>query len=230
MANIYVTGPVHVYVGVERDLVADDDPYKADAHDYNSKVGDLIQDASSDEVYYLGTYETTPKIEIAARHKPVYADIGGDEVPFDYIYMGEDGFVTGVLNRWNESVYAACAAKPISYGTDPTMFDARRRGRSVAGDVGALMLADGKAYQMWLHYPYYDKEYGQSLGMPAGYHFFAAFMTGPEVVEGGTRAKRRLLQFKLARVFSPEDGCWDFYDDDMSIIPETPPTGTDGAI
>lgn len=86
MANLYVTGPAHIFVQL---------PGIAGPQAYS----------------YLGTAERYPKISIRPANEPVFNDIGG-KVPFDMAHMGEEAFVSADISRWNEPVYAALAARP----------------------------------------------------------------------------------------------------------------------
>ncbi len=215
MANVYCTGPVHLYVGLN---------ISRSGSTGSTLMADLIAGAnaaSTSQIYYLGTCETAPKIQIDPKWKAIHADIGGDEVPFDWIFMGEDAKVAGVLTRWNESVYSALAARPRTSGT---------RGAATATDMGTLMLTDAVAVPLWLHFPYYSKAYGSTYNMPNGYRFFATWMMGPDEIETGTKVNKRLIRLQCNRVYKASDGTWQLYDGSMVNIPSVPPVGRTGQV
>ncbi len=89
MAIPYVTGPVHMFVGV--------------GEGYSP--------------LYLGTGERAPSIELLDEFEPVPNDIAGGKIPLDECYQGEHGFVTIDLNRFNEPVYELFTA--IIRGASP---------------------------------------------------------------------------------------------------------------
>src|SRR5579859_623880 len=91
MATPFVTGPAHMFVGTTR--VTNGVPQGAGV------------------VFYLGTSEGSPDIDIKPVYEPVYNDLSGS-TPFDLSYMGEEAYITADLTRWNEAVYAAIQARP----------------------------------------------------------------------------------------------------------------------
>lgn len=185
MAKPYVTGPCHLFLGV----------------------------GPSGAAIYLGTAERTPEIQIRPSWSPVFNSIAG-EVPFDWLFEGEEAFLTADLTRWNEPVYAASASRPNAGAT---------RGRNIPGDLGTLMISEGFAYQLWALFPY-------SILKPAfsdqqqGFRFPAAFLEGPDSLSGlGTINRRNRLMFHAGRAYSinPSGLGMDFlcYDGDMSGLP-----------
>lgn len=58
---------------------------------------------------YLGTCDTTPKIERQVSKLPVMNDISGREKPFATIYDAEEHVVSGVLSRFDYSLYRLLA-------------------------------------------------------------------------------------------------------------------------
>jgi hypothetical protein len=139
---------------------------------------------------YLGTCERYPKILIRPANEPHFNDMGG-KVPFDMAHMGEEGFTSGDFNRFNETTYAVLASRPRG--------PAGVRGLNVAGEIGALYLTEGFAYGVWVSFPYVAKPVFAAAGMPAGYHFLASYLVGPDELEplGTTPRKIRLIWHHL---------------------------------
>jgi len=215
LANLYVTGPAHIYVAPGGIIST------SNSGSSGTLIANYFAGVSASTILYLGTCEQPPRILVDPKWKALYADIGGDEVPFEKSFMGEAGMVTGILNRWNEAVYAKCAAKPRTNAT---------RGTWTANDVGTLMLAEAVAYPLWLHFPYASKQFGTIYNMPSGYRFLATYLAGPDGIDPGTKASKRVIAFACERVYKPSDGSWKLYDHDMTNIPAIPPNNSTGAI
>lgn len=163
-------------------------------------------------VAYLGTTERTPKILIRPAWEPLFNDIGG-KVPFDMSYEGEEAFISGDFNRFNESVYADMAARASA-------LSAPVRGIDTPGNIGALMLTEKLTINLWMLFPYTAKPAMNPAGnaMPSGYHFYATYLVGPDELEplGTTPRKIRLIWHAL-RIFDAQ-GNFNLYDHDMSVV------------
>lgn len=216
MAGPYVTGPVNIYVSPN--------PANWNKSGSGTQSGIFGIYPSAGSILYLGTCDVPPRTILNPRWRQIFASIGGEQVPFDFCFEGEDGQTMGVLNRWNESVYKLCAARPKHPSSG--------RGALTATDIGTLMIAEAYAYSVWLHFPYYSKLlYGTSYAeMPAGYRFPGSFMIGPDGIEGGTRASKRAFIFQHCRIYKPTDGTWTLYDHIMQSIPTVPPNNFTGAV
>lgn len=192
MAIPYVTGPVHIYVGT------------GGAPPRNP--------ASPGTPVYLGSAEVAPRIRLNPQWVPVNNDAAGARLPYDVIWSGEDGTISGALTVWNWAVYAACRRRPNNAGTI---------GFNAVGDVGTLMVTEGMAYPLWLHFPYFTKFSG--AGMPAGRRFLACWLLGPDEEEPGTGVNRVHFTFQAHRWYDPSTGTFTLYDENMSGIPAVPP-------
>lgn len=209
MASIYVTGPVHIYVSLPTNVVA------------NSSTGAPSALTYPSSIYYLGTGETAPTIQIAPMYEPVMNDIGGVQAPIDYTYQGKVGQASCTLTRWNEAVIAALDSFAAGGG------DAR--GTDGATAIGSAMLFEGGTFCTWFAFPYYTKNYGTTMGMPAGYRALACRLI-PWQIAPGTRAKKRLFSIEMDRVYKPADGKFYLFDNVMTNIPAIPPTGPTGLV
>lgn len=162
MAKAYCTGPVHLWVGI----------------------------AGGHGPRYLGTGESAPDIEIKAEFEPLTADLAGGKVPFDRMFLGEEGLVSCVLTRWNWSVLRKMMARPSA--------DTGTPGHNVSGDVGTVMGLEGKTYPLWCQFPYQEKAF--QADMPGGVHFLSAFLLSPDKIKGGAVAKRVHVVFLCQRL------------------------------
>lgn len=209
MAKVYVTGPAYIYVGVGNIALGS-----------GSGISGILSYPNPQDIYFLGSCQQPPRILINPKFKPIFADIGGSEVPYDWMFMGEDAAVFGVLNYWNESVYAKCASRPYPY--------LDTRGAQRAAGVGSLMVTQGFAYHLWIRFPYAAKPVFSD--MPGGYHFTAAWMSGPDEINPGTRSGKRAVAFHCARVYNAANGTWSLYDHDMTSVPVNPPDNENGLL
>ncbi len=204
MANIYVTGPVHIYVSIPAETFANSGTGAPSALTYPSSI------------YYLGTGEQAPTIAISPLYSPVANDIAGDQAPIDTQYQGRVGSATCTLTRWNEAVMASL----------DTMGDISR-GVDAIDDVGTLMQFEGRTFHVWFHFPYYSKF--SAFAMPAGYHFCSCRLL-PYQISPGTKAKKRLFAIECDRVYEPSTGKFFLFDEVMTTVPSIPPTSVSGLV
>ena len=187
MAQPYVSGPVHLYVGL------------------------------TGTPTYLGTFLEAPKRRSTPKFSPIFNDLAGDQEPFDMQYQGTSDDIFGDLTVFNWTVLRACVAKR-SLGS--------AEGSDAFGATGALVIGEGLAYPLWLHYPYYQLKAAFSAnGAPPGYHYVAAWLIGPEEEDLGTKENRIHVQFHAMRAYVPAAGGFILYDRNMNGIPAIPPVG-----
>ena len=157
---------------------------------------------------FLGHCERSPSIQIRPYYSPVFSDFAGQRVPLDMIYDGEEAMVSLDLTRYNEAVYTSLASRPQGAGAAAI---APARGTNVPGDIGTLMLLEGYTTHLWITFPYAAKTVFSSPAapagaggiMPAGYHFHAAYLEGPDDLGPlGTTARRLRLNFHCIRTYS----------------------------
>jgi hypothetical protein len=130
-AFTYCTGPVHVFVRV---------PY--------SGASPFLPNgllAGSEQIGYLGTTEVAPEIDWVNVYRPVFNAIGGEMVPFDHMYQGTVVQVRLDLERRSETVLDALVNVP-NMGRGFVADDGDR----AVGDVGKLMVSNGRGFEMWL--------------------------------------------------------------------------------
>lgn len=138
---------------------------------------------------FLGHCERTPKIQIRPHYSPVFNDLAGQSIPFDWSFDGEEGYVVCDFTRWDQAVWAACQARPrtSAAGSVP--------GISQPGDIGTLMIAENFATTLWVLFPYTLKP--AFALQPAGYKFFATWLQGPDDLDQNntTAAKIRAVWY-----------------------------------
>lgn len=189
MAQAYVRGPAHIFAGV----------------------------GMAGTPFYLGTAERTPKIQIRRAFSPVWNDLGGQLVPYDWCYEGQEGFVVADLTRWNQPVLAALQGAPRQ------TIAAATPGTDVVGDIGTLMVTEGAAIPLWIMFPYTAK--AAFAAQPAGYHFLATWLLGPDDLdENNTKNAKVRLSWYCGRAGlisqAPIPGiAWALYDFNLAGMP-----------
>lgn len=149
---------------------------------------------------FVGTDNDTPTIDIIPRFREVRNDIGGED-PLDDSYQGRSAAVRYKINRMDEVAIAALEQ------TNP--FSATQRGADDPGDVGSLMVTEGKAFPVWVVFPYAANSpipaiaKAAMLGMPAGYHFVAGHLTRDTHSRLGTKEKDFDLEIVCRRIYKP---------------------------
>lgn len=91
MAQLWCTGPAHLYVGLG-----------------GSKTGKTP--------LYLGTAETKPDIDIKGEVEGVMNDVAGSKLPMDELWEGEEAMISFVLTRWNMPVVLSLMSQPDPFG------------------------------------------------------------------------------------------------------------------
>lgn len=137
------------------------------------------QQAAQSTALFLGTAEEYPTVDIIPHYRPINTDAAGGRhgAPEDEAWVGEEAIIQATLTYWNESVFAACAARPLG---------GAGRGFAYQKQMGTLMLREGAAYTVWVYFPYWSKQF-QPLPnlagpqkMPAGYRFPRCYLIAPE--------------------------------------------------
>lgn len=180
MAQLYSTGPALFYVG---------------------KAGNATS------ALFLGTCQESPEIDSRPLYKEVINSIGGSQ-KFDKSYQGDIVTISGLFNRYNETVVQALEGRP-------NVFGGSLEGITQPGEVGTLMLTEGAMFDLWIKFPYAAKPAFSPLtsGMLPGYHFPGCTVEGPTSFRQlGTTEKMIRFEFEALRIFYPITGgflLWD---------------------
>jgi hypothetical protein len=215
MSIAQVSGPCYLYIS--RLTIATN----------TSGVTALSTPAAAAQLYFLGTCETPPTLQLNPQWEPIMNDIGGSMLPIDYSYQGEDAVLSGTLNKWNELVYKNLASHSLAQGVSG-------RGSELWKDVGTLAQLEAIAFQLYVHFPYSAAKtiYGTTNSMPVGYRCVACRLAGHSIGPG-TRANRRQLVVHsdraLLETFVNTTSGFTLYDhsgfDNIPAVPPIKPTG-----
>ena len=198
MAVPYCTGPVALYVGIP-----------SGPSDFGTPQ-------------FLGHGELAPRIKRDKKYAPIMCDLGGNLIPFDMSWQGQQAFVFVTLTRWNWNVYEVIS-QIVSGGGSSGVYTL---GDSF-GDIGTLMMTENVGFTLWLQYPYANPAAGHpafgAAFMPLGIRFYCAFLEQEDDLEPGTQPNKQHLAFHCIRDYDPTTGALTLGDTNMSGIPLIPP-------
>lgn len=176
-AQIYSTGPVHIFVGHKEDAAA---------------AG-----------VYLGTCEKSPEVSIEYLWKPVKNDIGG-EAPVDMVFAGIISKLGLLLNRFNEDKVmqfhanqSAVTKRPTAASTafQPGEYDSLQMGGLTEIGFGSEAKYT-RGYWLALKFGFgpADQNISAYSSLPAGYWFPSVVLDNLNYAQVGTRHKKISLE------------------------------------
>lgn len=217
MAQLYTTGPALLYAGPTPLTVAGGSPGAAAS--------------ALAAARFLGTCESPPKIKIVPHYKPIFNDLRGDQVPFDKMYLGEEAFFSGVVNRFNWSTWAMLNSPPnLSaalaggggvFGVGLFGPAGLSQGLDLNGEIGSLVLTEAMGMAFYVVFPFAAKPAYGSLGansMPAGYRFFNCTLD-PVELDVGMREMAVHLSVHATPVYFTTNGSSRLYDFAVAGLP-----------
>lgn len=200
--QLYSTGPAFVVVGVQTQT-------------------------KSTTIETLGTFEVRPRIIVNQHFVPIESDEGGGrECPTDYIYVGKDAIITGVMNLQNMPVMLRLMNPAVALGfddegnpEDPSEIDlSEEAGYDNVNTLGTIMGRESKTFDLWICFTRNWVDDAPELGLIPGYHFLASFLAGPTELHPGSGDFKQLVTFKCMRKRIPAF----VQDDNTSITPVLP--------
>ncbi len=144
---------------------------------------------------FLGSTKETPRYRKEANFEPVMNDIGGRE-PMDDSYQGRSAMIELLLNKWDNNI--ALALDNVNLNSAPPGID-------LFGDVGTLVIQEGKFIPVWLLFPYGASSIFPKASMndlPPGYFFPACHLETNVGDQLGTKPYQLQLVFKARRLFN----------------------------
>jgi len=160
MAQIMTTGPAHMFIG-------------------RSDGNNLTTDEAS--IFYLGTFEKSPVIDIQTLTQPVMNDIGGESA-ISHAMQGQIATIQGVMNRYDEVEYAK-----IESG----YYGATRRGEIEKNKLGGLAQAMSLDFDVLFYFPFHSsfRTGSSNTDAPEGLHFVSVVPVKFKLAELSTRAR-----------------------------------------
>lgn len=196
MASVYhVTGPVYHYV----------------VFPYAPTVAE-----------FLGTSEVAPKARIRRAYKPVMNDLGGQLIPLERIYQGQEAQIVTALNRYDEAVYTKLAQAPRYGGGAAPVFI---RGANGPLDCGALVQQNSAYFTLILQFPFAGTVNQPSANsMPAVYRFPVCSPEQDDFNQLGTIERNTFMAITAQRFYNPVTGTFVTYDNTTGGVTLPTPT------
>lgn len=144
----------------------------------------------SSGILFLGHSERGPRVMVRPQYSPIYCDLFGPSVPADIAFAGEDAIISVDLTRWNESVYLRLSDKVNHFGVPGI-------GRNDPGEIGTMMVSEGAAYPVFVHFPHSAKP--AYADQPAGLRFAACVLETDNYGALGTGGRKMNLVFHAYR-------------------------------
>lgn len=190
MAQLYTTGPAHIFVGV------------------GTGTGGL-------DVAYLGTCENAPRVQLRPASKGVMNAISGTVVPHDKSFQGEEGFIGLDLTRWNQSVLNVVRGRAVPSVGPPGAYLPGDYGTLMITEGRAMRVWMTFPYAAKAAF-----NQAASGAMPPGYRFLYCEPIGPDDLGPlSTEARVEHLMFHAIPGYLPEDGSLNLYDFDTTGLP-----------
>ena len=180
MASLWATGPAFIYAAPP-----------------TYSIGSAL---------FVGTCEQKPTFDVDFLFAPLMNDVAGDE-SMDEMYVGQRGTGSFSFGRFNYNVAEAlananpAAALAVAAGGGVSA----RGGLSVPGDIGSLMLTEGRNFVLYVVFPYYVKPAmgaGAPAGMVPGYRF-PGCMVSKHSPKMGTQPHSKTMIVNMKRIFDP---------------------------
>lgn len=218
--DIHVTGPVHHYIQIP------DDPGPGGAH--LSK-----HHSQTKHIYYLGTAEITPQIQITRYRQTVLNDLSGKSLPIQKTLDGEAATVSVMLTRFSKIALDRLARSGMfrAIHTVPGVETKWSRGSPVFGNTSVRL------WQVFENF--FAPPHLRTIGLEIGWFWPNAELFENTRVKLGTQAEVPMLVFDcypiwikndpFINAFSdqavggiaayPQDG-WMLYSHDPAFFPE----------
>lgn len=181
-AQQYCTGAIHVFVGT-------------------------AGTATNKQPEYLGTMESRPRVETDRSWDSLMNDLAGTQLPFDYIYEGEEAILNCVFTRFDYLVMKKLENMPDLFsGT---------RGENNYLERGSLMSLENLAIPVWWFQTFGEKVAMQNMGF--GKKYLQAIPWGPDSSEGGTSAHKRQVIFRAWGQYVPASRKFRLFEDVTSL-------------
>ena len=167
MSQGYVPGPLRIFVGT----------------------------GTSAAYEFLGYTQDGVQLQLLAAYEDIMSDFGGPAIPVDSQFMGEHGYISATLNKYNESVLQKLAARRQGVGGSVVA------GRIESNGLGSLMVAEAYAVKILLLCPYAAKTFQSSSIVPC-YEFSAGWLHDDFTVPLSVRLKAPRIILRVVPVWN----------------------------
>lgn len=176
--DIHVTGPIHWFM-------------RTPSH---SNYGVAV----ASKIWYLGTCETKPQMQVTKHKLDVFNDLGGRKKPFQRIVQGETGVLALALNRFSVPAYdALCTAG----GLDSTSAPNWGKGAESYLSTGSLIFGKSSV-ELWGLNTFFGTTNSSTNTLKKGRYFICADLEMHEKVKQGTEEDLLLLAFSIQNLWA----------------------------
>jgi hypothetical protein len=164
---------------------------------------------------FLGWSEGDTTIAIESQEEDYIGDYAGSRVPADVGYMAQEARITMSIMRTNVS--RLLLAEAVIQGATPGSFAAQ--------DIGTLMLAENRAPQLVVQFPYATKTPFANVGAITGMYFPGAWVSGTFDTRVSTKRTLTNLTIRAIPIFDAVTGVGILYytsPGQQSSFPSTP--------
>jgi hypothetical protein len=129
----------------------------------------------ANSLQFLGFTRDGVQVTHQAEFEDVMCDVSGPRIPFDNVYLGEQIFVQGVLQVYNEPLFEAVARR-VQTGKNTTT--EHPLGTIYGNTIGTLMKTEGAFCRLLLRSMYASKAVYRTAGMRPAYYVPFCWLEG----------------------------------------------------
>lgn len=153
----------------------------------------LRSPASPSNIYYLGTAETTPRVELRPAYRDIMNDIAGRTLPGQRTFDGEAAMIGTVLTRFSKEAYAWILQAGVTIAPG---FEGRYSRGSLVFGV--------KTFELWLVFENYWNPLYRTPNQTPGYYFPQCMLAAHTRDTLGTEGEKLLLAIDAQPYWLPQ--------------------------
>ncbi len=152
---------------------------------------------NGDSIYYLGTAEVTPQMQIRRYRQNVMNDRAGKTLAYQKTWDGEAAVVSVLLTNFSKFAEAAMQESGRTAGVQVQPGEETRwaRGSPVYGN---------STFQLWQVYDNFFNPFGTSAGLEIGWYWPQVELLQRDTVKAGTQGEGLLCVFDCTPYLIPQ--------------------------
>lgn len=164
-------------------------------------------------IYYLGTAEVTPQMQIRRYRQSVMNDIAGKTLPLQKTYDGDAATVSCLLTRFSKAALRVLAESGRGAGVHLSPGEESRWSR------GSLVYGKS-AFELWQVYDDFLNPNGTTVGLEIGFYWPQVELLQNDKIKVGTQGEGDLCVFDCTPYwFQFGDRGWTLYSHDENLFP-----------
>lgn len=167
------------------------------AYHVTGPVHHYVRTPTSTDIFYLGTAETTPRVELRPAYRDIMNDIAGRTLPAQRTKDGESAVVGTVLTRYSKAAYGrlcAVGSQIPNLTLAPGWEGRKSRGALVFGQL---------TWELWLVFQNYWDDFA-TPGLEPGYYFPQVMYAAHTRDTLGTEGEKLLNVFDCQPYWEPQ--------------------------